>query len=107
MTGTNTSTDPFLALTSISLLPSRVEIFSEVGKILQEACGVRGPITHETRLAEDLALDSVGLLTLALEVENRYELFLEEDPLDPPRTVGDLVELVERRLAEQHGGLDR
>ncbi|RME01003.1 MAG: acyl carrier protein [Deltaproteobacteria bacterium] len=107
MSATTCSTDPFLTRTSISLLPSRVEILSEVGKILQEACGVRGPITSETRLAEDLALDSVGLLTLALEVENRYELFLEEDPLDPPQTVGDLVELVERRLAEQHSGSNR
>ena len=59
------------------------------------------PVRGEDRLQEDLGLDSLQLLSLALEVENSYRVFLDDDPDSPPRTVNDLVELVSQRLAEQ------
>jgi len=74
-----------------------------VDHILKTHCGVKTPpllITTEARLVEDLGLDSVGLLTLVVEVENHYQMQLEESPEQPPRTVGQLIELIEqRRLA--------
>lgn len=73
---------------------------ARVSAILRQECAVTAPFTRESRLAEQLGLDSVGFLTLALELENHYQLTLEEDPQDPPRTVGDLVRLVEARLKE-------
>lgn len=74
-----------------------------VRTILAEHCGVDDVVTESSRFQEDLGLDSMGLLTLALETENHFELCLDEPPDQPPETVGDLVALVEQRLRELHG----
>lgn len=84
--------------------PDRMEVSEiehKVIQILREHCNVTKTITSKTRLAQDLNLDSVGLMTLALEVENSYELILGEDPNHPPQTVGEIVELVQKRLTEK------
>ena len=74
------------------------EIFETVVSVLKRTCGVQVEVPLEAKLAEDLGLDSVGLLTLALELENHYQLQLGEDPADPPRTVGEVVELIAKGL---------
>ncbi len=77
------------------------EIRDEVVRVLQVHCGVTEEITPESLLQEHLGLDSAGLLNLALEVENSFQLMLEEPPEDPPSTVAELVTLLEERLAEE------
>ena len=70
--------------------------------ILVEECRVDASnITDASRLQDDLGLDSMTLLSLALEVENFLGCALEEDPENPPLTVGELIELVVERLEEQ------
>ena len=66
--------------------------------ILRRECGVTGPVDPETRLLEDLGLDSVRLLTLVVELENHFRLAMEEDPEEPPVSVGALADLVRARL---------
>ncbi len=56
------------------------------------------PLSRETRLVEDLALDSIQLLTLAVEVENHFRVCLDEDVDTEIRTIGDLIDAVEARL---------
>ena len=64
----------------------------------------------ERRLVADLGLDSVQLLTLAMEVENHFQIMLDDvDPLaeasgeteDAVETVGDLVWAVKSALARK------
>ncbi len=66
--------------------------------ILQTHCRVTTDFRPELRLTEDLGLDSIGLLTLALELENHYRVRLEENPEAPPVTLGELAEVVKARL---------
>lgn len=66
--------------------------------ILDRHCRVTTEFAPELRLAEDLGLDSIGLLTLAVELENHYRVRLEENPEAPPATLGELAELVKARL---------
>ena len=75
------------------------DILNAVADILRQECKIERDILPDTRLAEDLELDSVGMLTLAVEVENRYQLILEDDVENPPRTVRDVVLLVQKALA--------
>jgi acyl carrier protein len=70
------------------------EILKQIETILRRDCGVVGPITRGARLQQDLGLDSVGLLTLALEVENHFEIILAEPPDRPPETIAELIALV-------------
>lgn len=57
-----------------------------------------GDLSPEMRLVEDLRLDSVRLLTLAAEVENRFRIFLDEADEMAIETVADLVSIVRRKL---------
>lgn len=52
-------------------------------------------------LVEDLELDSLLLLTLAVEVENRFRICLDQEDEASIRTVGDLVEVVHRKLTQE------
>jgi acyl carrier protein len=62
----------------------------------------------ELRLVEDLALDSIQRLTLAVEVENRFRICLDPEDEEGIETVGDLAAVVERKLeaAEAEGRRD-
>lgn len=55
-------------------------------------------LSPEMRLIEDLRLDSVRLMTLAAEVENRFRVMLDEADEAGIQTVGDLVAAVRRKL---------
>ena len=75
----------------------------QIVAILRQHCGVQHqPVASQARLQEDLGLDSMGLITLALEIENHWQLYLAEPPEAPPQTLGELVALVAQRLREQH-----
>jgi acyl carrier protein len=55
-------------------------------------------------LLMDLHLDSVGLLTLVVALEDRFRIKLDEADAEQIRTVADLTALVARRAASQHQG---
>ncbi len=70
--------------------------------ILVEECKIDvAGISDDHHLQDDLGLDSMKLLSLALEAENFLGCPLDEDPENPPMTVRALVELVALRLEEQ------
>ncbi len=56
----------------------------------------RGELSPDMRLVEDLELDSLKSLTLALEVENHFRVCLDEEA--GIVTVGDLVTIIRERL---------
>ena len=55
-------------------------------------------ITEEADLAKDLALDSLAMVTLLLDIEDNFEIELRESDMDPfkLKTVSDVIKLVER-----------
>lgn len=73
-------------------------ILEGIAQVAQQHLGWQGPLTPEMRLVEDLRLDSVRLLTLAAEVENRFRVLLDEADELALETVGDLVAVVRRKL---------
>lgn len=77
---------------------SEAAILDAIEQVVHEHLGWEGPLTPEMRLLEDLRLDSVRLLTLAAEVENRFRILLDETEEAGIQTVGDLVALVRRKI---------
>ena len=70
--------------------------------ILVKDCKIdAAAISDDARLQDDLGLDSMTLLNLALEAENFLGCPLDEDPENPPMTVRELIDLVALRLEEQ------
>lgn len=70
-------------------------------EVLRGPCGVSVDITSQSRLVEDLALDSVGMLCLAVGLENKFRVKLEENPDSPPDTVADVVKLLECAIRKE------
>lgn len=92
------------AASDASLSDSSDSVERVVETILRRDCGVTGPLAPEARLAEDLGLDSLRLLTLVVELENHFRLTMEEDPEEPPASVGALTDLVRARLEAEGRG---
>ena len=61
--------------------------------------GHEGVLEPQHRLVEDLRLDSLGLLTLAVEVEDHFRVCLSADDEAAIRTVGDLERVLLGKLA--------
>ena len=80
---------------------TRTEIRETIGNILMRECDLDKAPNGSDRFTEDLGLDSARLLILALEVENAFDLILNEAPEDPPKTIDALVELLHSRLVEE------
>jgi acyl carrier protein len=60
--------------------------------------GYQGSLAPEQRLVEDLRLDSVGMLTLAVEVEDHFKVCLDAEDEAGIRTVGDLERVLLAKL---------
>lgn len=77
---------------------SDMAILEGIAQVARDHLGWEGPLTPEMRLIEDLRLDSVRLLTLAAEVENRFRVLLDERDEAGIETVADLIAIVRRKI---------
>jgi len=75
---------------------TKQEILAGIAEVARIHLGWVEPLDPELRLVEDLELDSIKSLTLALEVENHFRVCLDEEA--GIITVGDLVRVVEEHL---------
>ena len=77
---------------------TRAEIQAGIVAVAREHLGYGGEFDPALRLVEDLGFDSLKLLTLAAEVENRFRVTLEPDEEAGIATLGDLLELLAAKL---------
>ncbi len=78
------------------------QIFRQIKKILVTECEVdEKKIELNSHLQNELNMDSLALLTLAVAVENHYQLSLEENPENPPQNILEVVHLIQNRLKEK------
>lgn len=73
-------------------------VLEAIAEVARDQLGFSGELRPELRLAEDLELDSLKILTLAVEVENRFQICLDPDSEAQIVTIGDLVATVRREL---------
>ena len=60
-------------------------------------------LVPEARLAEDLGLDSLDAVELAISVERKFDIEVPEEELTKLKTVADMVALVESRVKQAPG----
>lgn len=75
---------------------SDAQIIDGIAEVARQHLGWKGSLRPEMRLVEDLELDSLKSLTLALEVENHFRICLDEEA--GIQTVGDLVTIIRELL---------
>ena len=73
-------------------------ILEEIAEVARLHLGWDGDLQPSLRLVEDLELDSLKGLTLALELENHFRVRLDQEA--GLVTVGDLVAAIERHLSD-------
>ena len=79
---------------------SNDDILSVIIQIVSEESGVAAKdITRETAFAQDLDVDSLGLLTIATQVEERFGVTLDDSLIPNLPTVGALIDLVATQRA--------
>ena len=59
-------------------------------------------IIPEAKLGEDLEIDSLGRVELALAMEESFGFYLPDDELEDVVTVGDAVALIESKQRTQN-----
>jgi acyl carrier protein len=74
------------------------EILAGVAAVAREHLDWAGELRPEMRLVEELQLDSLKLLTLAVEVENRFRIRLDEADETAIVTVADLIAAIRRQV---------
>jgi acyl carrier protein len=79
------------------------QILEGVRRVLREHLQIVSPVEMETDFVRDLRLDSLKQLTLVVELENTFRVCFDEGDEEGLRTVGDVVNLIARRL---DAGLD-
>ncbi|MCG8459199.1 MAG: phosphopantetheine-binding protein [Holophagales bacterium] len=73
----------------------RREVTTRIGEIIEEAAGIPPDgIGEETAFIDDLRLDSLSLLQVAVDVDYAFRLDLPEEELLSLRTVGEVIDLI-------------
>lgn len=78
---------------------SEDEIFSAVTAALEPYRKEGTPLTAATDISQDLTLDSVAMLDLLMELEEKFDVSIPLNLVPEIRTVGELADTV-RRLKE-------
>ena len=76
----------------------RAEFLEGVRRVFADELKIES-LTEETHLVRDLKLDSIQQLTLVVELENRFRVAFGQGDETGIENVGDVVDLIERRLS--------
>ena len=71
-------------------------LISEVSEIVRQTAKIppQVVITDESRMVEDLAIDSLDLVGVLLAVQDHFDIVIDDDVVPSLRRIVDLAELV-------------
>lgn len=73
------------------------ELLTGIRAVAAEHLDFHGELDPDTPLIEAMALDSIRLLTLVMEIENHFAITLEAGDEAEVETVGELMDLIRDR----------
>lgn len=79
-------------------MTNRKRVFTAICEILRDDVHCQAPITPATDLLADAQLDSLDLLTLTVELENRFAIVLNDVEGPESIQVGHIVDRVLHHL---------
>ncbi|WP_420099965.1 acyl carrier protein [Corynebacterium sp.] len=76
-----------------------VDPVTRISMIIEDATGVDvGEISADSDLTDDLHIDSVSRIDIAIRIEDAFGVRVEEEDLDSAQTVQDIARFVESRF---------
>ncbi|MBM3128583.1 MAG: acyl carrier protein [Chloroflexi bacterium] len=80
------------------------QVFDQVKAIIVDKLGVdEGKVTMEARFREDLEADSLDLVELIMEFEEKFGGEISDDEAQKITTVGEAVNYLKAQMKEQPG----
>ena len=67
-------------------------------ELLGQTVTLAGPVTAATDLLDELALASAQVMEFIMDVEDHFEIVIEQERLAEVRTIGQLAEAVREAL---------
>ena len=76
------------------------QIFDKVAELIALQMGIdKSKITMKTRMLEDLKADSANIIMLVMDLENEFDIAVDDDVLMGIKTVGDVVNCIKGLVA--------
>ena len=73
-------------------------MIEQIKKVLVDALNIdEETITPEANLKDDLGIDSLAAVELALELETEFDIRIEDEELDKLETVQDIINIIEEK----------
>jgi len=77
----------------------RKEIMEKVRKIISEKLGVEEEkVVEEAKLIDDLGADSLDLVDLIMDLENEFDVKVDDSDIEKISTVGEVVDYIAKKL---------
>lgn len=74
-------------------------MFEQVKRVLVDSIHVEeAAVSLEASLKDDLSIDSLAAVELALELESEFGVRIEDDELTKLETVKDVVDILNRKM---------
>ncbi|WP_435591424.1 meromycolate extension acyl carrier protein AcpM [Nocardia sp. bgisy118] len=78
------------------------EIVAGIAEIVEEVTGIdAAEVVIEKSFVDDLDIDSLSLVEIAVQLEDKYSVKVPDEDLASLRTVGDAVAYVQKMEAEK------
>jgi len=78
------------------------ELFEQIIAVLRPLAKDGAEITADTDLVDDLSLDSLKIMEVMAEIEDRFDISVPINILSEIRTVRDVILQIQKLLAEAH-----
>lgn len=72
-------------------------MFEEIKEVLSEQLGIEENIKLESKLKEELGIDSLLAAQLSILLENKYDIDIKEEELAKLVTIKDVIDLLETK----------
>jgi acyl carrier protein len=83
-------------------MSARETLRTTLVNLLEEEMGEKYPVLHDDQdLRETLGLDSVDVVGLVMRIEREFHVRLSAEELGMVKHVGDLLDLMEAKLADR------
>ena len=80
---------------------TQAEIISGLAEIIEEVTGIEpSEVTPEKSFVDDLDIDSLSMVEIAVQTEDKYGVKIPDEDLASLRTVGDAVSYIQKLEAE-------
>jgi acyl carrier protein len=77
------------------------EILKGLAEIVEEVAGVAAEeVTADKSFVDDLDIDSLSMVEIAVQAEDRFGVKIPDDELANLKTVGDAVDYVAKSMAK-------